>query len=124
MAKRTVTLLVAIFVMFSTTATFASVAEKDLFYEVGIYTGVLNFCDSSRNVVVLKNVKPLKNQETSKFTAQEMEYSEIMIGKEGLSLQDGTSLLPVDLNVYVDSDVRVVVARNKSGIKILSLKFI
>lgn len=124
--KLTAAATACILLIVSMTA-FADSDPNLLFTELGMYSGVLYFCDSTQNTVVLKSVQPVyqaEGAEWSKTTAAEAEYKELALAPVSLTLQDGTALEPIDLNVYADSYVKVLIGRNGYGLKILSLKFI
>lgn len=109
-----------------TSSAFALVAQEQLFYEAGLYTGMLYFCDSDRQTVVLTDVTPVAAEPTEqeKATALAAEYEELALSPFGLRLQDGSPLVTEDLNAYVDSKVQVVIVRSASGLRVLGLNFL
>lgn len=112
----------AVLMSFSVSA--SAVSPELLITEAYAFTGVLYFCDSAAKTVVLKNVKPLTAGEGAVRMANEAEYNELMTTESGYSMRDGTKLNIEDLNVYADSNVRVVMVRNALGIKVVSLRFL
>lgn len=95
-----------------------------LMSEAYYYTASLYYCDSARNKIVLKYVKPTGMATTEKRrTVSEATYNEIPISCSG-RLKTGEYVSLEELNNYVDSEVGVVITRNKAeGIRVVALHF-
>ncbi len=99
--------------------------EKErLMSEAYYYTASLYYCDSARNKIVLKYVKPTGMATTEKRrTVTDATYNEIPISCNG-RLKTGEYIPLTELNNYVDCEVGVVITRNKAeGIRVVALHF-
>ncbi len=90
--------------------------------EAYYYTASLYYCDSARNKIVLKYVKPTGMATTEKRrTVSEATYNEIPISCT-VRLKTGEYVPLEELNHYADSEVGVVITRNKAeGIRVVAL---
>lgn len=123
MKKRYLALCLALLLGCTAIPATAAVEESRLFSEAYYYTATLYYCDSARNKVVLKNVKPSGFATTEKRrTALDATYQEIPFSGTG-RLKDGTAVLLEELNYYADCNVGVVITRNKAeGIRVVALQ--
>lgn len=103
---------------------FATEPER-LMTEAYYYTATMYYCDSARNKIVLKYVKPNGMATTEKRrTVTEATYNEIPISCSG-RLPDGTYIGLEEFNAYADRAVGVVITRNKAeGIRVTALRFL
>lgn len=97
--------------------------ESQLFSEAYYYTASLYYCDSARNKVVLKNVKPSGFATTEKRrTVMDATYQEIPFSGSA-RLSNGSYIPLEELNYYADHTVGVVIVRNKAeGIRVVALQ--
>lgn len=122
MKQRFMALVLAI-TLLSSVPVFAVEAERRM-SEAYYYTATLYYCDSARNKIVLKYVKPTGMATTEKRrTVSDATYNEIPISCTA-RLKTGEYVSLEELNRYVDSEVGVVITRNKAeGIRVVALHF-
>ena len=122
MKKKVMSLVLAMSLLGSVSV-FGMEPER-LMSEAYYYTANLYYCDSVRNKIVLKYVKPVGMATTEKRrTVSEATYNEIPISCSG-RLKTGEYIPLEELNNYADSEVGVVITRNKAeGIRVVALHF-
>ena len=122
MKKKLMAILLTLSLLGSVPA-FALEPEKRM-SEAYYYTANLYYCDSARNKIVLKNVKPVGMATTEKRrTIIDATYNEISISCSG-RLKNGEYIPLEEFNNYADCEVGVVITRNKAeGIRVAALLF-
>lgn len=100
-------------------------AEEDrLFYEYKFYTATVYLLNPDGGGVILQNVRK-KNSYGTEELAPELEYNEFKIIPDNIYSADGEKLSFSQVNSYLlDSKVSVLAAKNKTGIKIIYMKFL
>ena len=121
--KKIFSVLLAGIMLMGSMSVFA-IDENKLITESHYYLAKLYYCDAEQGKIVLKDVKATgEKSDTKNATALAAEYAEIPLTGGGM-LKTGQKLTQEELNIYVDSEVWVVLMRNKAGeLNALGLKF-
>lgn len=121
--SKIITLIIVIAVLVCHTAVFA--LDDDLIF-TGFFEckGKVYFCDPSTETVVLKNLEysGIGDAQLRTDIRYLIEYNEIPIFMKGISAVDRGKIDAETVNCeYGDADVRVVIAKNGRGYKVVSM---
>ncbi len=115
MIKKLLLIITALCICLSGFSVYADEAENKSVIGIWAYTGKLFYCDTPTDRVVIKDIAPLVSSPEAKQAAGEAEYLEIKVSPQGLRMNDGTAVLPKDLNAYADSDVWFTLVKLGNG---------
>lgn len=98
-----------------------SITEDQYITNVAVYTGTLYLSDMVENKIILKNVKPVIEDEHTLQVAADIEYTATDLFADNIYNDKGEQLDPESLNWYLDMEVKVVVAEMNIGYKVMSV---
>ncbi|HIW57847.1 MAG TPA: hypothetical protein H9685_06705 [Firmicutes bacterium] len=114
-------LVLAAVVIYSPGVSARSITEDQYITNVAVYTGTLYLSDMVENKIILKNVKPVIEDEHTLQVAADIEYTATDLFADNIYNDKGEQLDPESLNWYLDMDVKVVVAEMNIGYKVMSV---
>ena len=114
-------LVLAAVVIYSPGVSARSITEDQYITNVAVYTGTLYLSDMVENKIILKNVKPVVEDEHTLQVAADIEYTATDLFADNIYNDKGEQLDPESLNWYLDMDVKVVVAEMNIGYKVMSV---
>lgn len=109
--KKCIICLLMVLTLMLPTLVFADAVKKPYF---AAFTADVYYCDHSGAKIVLKNISPVVDNETTKAMATVAEYNELSITKDGLRLSDGTKIELDWINNYADGKVWFVMMSDES----------
>lgn len=113
--------VLAAVVIYSPGVSARSITEDQYITNVAVYTGTLYLSDMVENKIILKNVKPVIEDEHTLQVAADIEYTATDLFADNIYNDKGEQLDPESLNWYLDMDVKVVVAEMNIGYKVMSV---
>lgn len=114
-------LVFAAVVIYSPGVAARSITEDQYITNVAVYTGTLYLSDMVENKIILKNVKPVIEDEHTLQVAADIEYTATDLFADNIYNDKGEQLDPESLNWYLDMEVKVVVAEMNIGYKVMSV---
>ena len=114
-------LVLAAVVIYSPGVAARSITEDQYITNVAVYTGTLYLSDMVENKIILKNVKPVIEDERTLQVAADIEYTATDLFADNIYNDKGEQLDPESLNWYLDMEVKVVVAEMNIGYKVMSV---
>lgn len=114
-------LVLAAVVIYSPGVAARSITEDQYITNVAVYTGTLYLSDMVENKIILKNVKPVIEDEHTLQVAADIEYTATDLFADNIYNDKGEQLDPESLNWYLDMEVKVVVAEMNIGYKVMSV---
>ncbi len=114
-------LVFAAVVIYSPGVAARSITEDQYITNVAVYTGTLYLSDMVENKIILKNVKPVIEDEHTLQVAADIEYTATDLFADNIYNDKGEQLDPESLNWYLDMEVKVVVAEMNVGYKVMSV---
>lgn len=114
-------LVLAAVVIYSPGVAARSITEDQYITNVAVYTGTLYLSDMVENKIILKNVKPVVEDEHTLQVAADIEYTATDLFADNIYNDKGEQLDPESLNWYLDMEVKVVVAEMNIGYKVMSV---
>ena len=114
-------LVLAAGVIYSPGVAARSITEDQYITNVAVYTGTLYLSDMVENKIILKNVKPVIEDEHTLQVAADIEYTATDLFADNIYNDKGEQLDPESLNWYLDMEVKVVVAEMNIGYKVMSV---
>lgn len=101
-----------------------AIDEDLIFTDVFECIGNVYFCDPNEETVVLKNLnhQEIPDEILRTDIKNLIEYTEIPIFLDGISAAEGGKISGEDINsYYTDTKVRVIIARNGRGYKVIHM---
>ena len=114
-------LVLAAVVIYSPGVAARSITEDQYITNVAVYTGTLYLSDMVENKIILKNVKPVIEDEHTLQVAADIEYTATDLFADNIYNDKGEQLDPESLNWYLDMEVKVVIAEMNIGYKVMSV---
>ncbi len=114
-------LVLAAVVIYSPGVAARSITEDQYITNVAVYTGTLYLSDMVENKIILKNVKPVVEDEHTLQVAADIEYTATDLFADNIYNDKGEQLDPESLNWYLDMEVKVVIAEMNIGYKVMSV---
>lgn len=114
-------LVFAAVVIYSPGVAARSITEDQYITNVAVYTGTLYLSDMVENKIILKNVKPVVEDEHTLQVAADIEYTATDLFADNIYNDKGEQLDPESLNWYLDMEVKVVIAEMNIGYKVMSV---
>ncbi|MBQ2932097.1 MAG: hypothetical protein IJE62_04550 [Clostridia bacterium] len=110
--------------IFSSTLTSFALDPKMIFKDAAYYNAKIYVCDTQNKEAVLLGVSPL-TYTPGYFSGSELEYKALPITESRIVGADGQKYSMSMVNGYLlDSSVRVLIAKNEYGYKILHMQFL
>ncbi len=110
--------------IFSSTITSFALDSKMVFTDAAYYDAKIYVCDTQNKEAILLGVSPL-TYTPGYFSGGELEYKALPITETRIFGADGQKYSMSMVNGYLlDSSVKVLIAKNEYGYKILSMQFL
>ena len=120
--KRIISTLIILMLSFSAISVYAVEAEK-IYTEYKFYSATVYVCDVENSRIILRNVKP-ENFMDGLLGAREIEYRAVDVNENCLFDKNGNKLTLEQINgAFLDVEATVLTGRNKSGQRVLYIKF-